>query len=194
MIPTTANDKQHAQYVTNILAVYKRASTDQRRRGKEWYPSAHNLADMLSEGNVRVGAGVIAALSANKRWETNKKLASECFNGNIRGHVKDALDKVRAIMSSARPEDVLPMSMKTGHFFRCIADPSDPEAVVIDRHAHDVAVGETYGNRDRGLSATNRYATLAHAYREAARKLRVLPSVVQATTWLVQIEEIRGHN
>lgn len=188
MISTVASDAKHAQYVANILAAYKAASRDQQRRGKAWYHTAHQLADMLSQGNVRTGAGVIAALSANKRWTENQKLATQCFDGNVSGHFEDALEKVRRILAGERPEDVLPMSLKTGNFFRCIADPDDQEAVVIDRHAHDIAVGEKYGNHNRGLSNHKRYATLAHAYREAARKLGKTPSVVQAVTWIVQVE------
>lgn len=192
MIPTVATDAQHAQYVENILSTWRRASKDQRKRGKEWYPTANQLADLLSEGNTRVGAAVIAALSPQKSWEENQRLARECIDGNMRGHFADALDKVRRILAGEDPEDVLPMSHKTGMFFRCIADPTDPEAVVIDRHAHDVAVGERYGERrDRGLSNPTRYATLAHAYREAARKLRKLPQEVQAVTWIVQVEDYR---
>ncbi|PRH79427.1 hypothetical protein C6N75_09895 [Streptomyces solincola] len=62
----------------------------------------------------------------------------------------------------------------------------------MDRHAHDIAVGETYGSRDRGLSAKTRYAVVAHAYREAAMRLGELPSTVQAVTWVVRTEGIAG--
>ncbi|MBK3564460.1 hypothetical protein JHN47_11960 [Streptomyces sp. MBT62] len=63
---------------------------------------------------------------------------------------------------------------------------------MIDRHAHDVAVGETYGNRDRGLSCASRYALLADCYREAAWRLGELPSTVQAVTWVAHTERIAG--
>lgn len=189
MIPVTATDEQQAQYVANILDVWERATRSQLREGKAWYKTAHALADMVSGGNPRAGAGVIAALSANKRWSENQRLAARCYAGDFGGHFPDALAKVEAIMAGADPQDVLPMNVKTGNFFRCIADPSDPEPVVVDRHAHDLAVGERYGERNRGLSSVKRYATLAHAYREAARKLGVIPSVVQAVTWTVWKDE-----
>jgi hypothetical protein len=189
MIPTRATDEQFSRYVSNIMDVYARATVDQEARGRAWYRTAHQLADLLSEGNVQAGAGVLAALSANKSWNLNVRLATNAFEtGMPNGHVKDALVKVAKIMAGADPADVLPMSSKTGNFYRAILDPSDPDAVVIDRHAHDVAVGEVFGNEDRGLSNKNRYATLAHAYREAARQLGVLPSTVQAVTWVVQTE------
>lgn len=192
MIPTKPSDTTRRRYIRNILAVYNEASEDQRRRGAEWYRAAHELADFLSEGNTRQGAGVIAALSANKAWYLNQRLARDAFNGNVHGHVHNALEKVAKILSGVDPAEVLPMDAKTGNFYRCIVDPDDAEAVVIDRHAHDVAVGRPYGDADRGLSAKSRYAVLSLAYRNAAAKLGVTPSVLQATTWIVWTEHLAG--
>jgi hypothetical protein len=84
--------------------------------------------------------------------------------------------------------------MKTGNFYRCILDPDDQEAVCIDRHAHDVAVGRPYGDENRGLSAKGRYAVLSLAYRNAAAKLGITPSELQATTWVVWTEHLAGTN
>jgi hypothetical protein len=84
------------------------------------------------------------------------------------------------------------MDRKTGHFYRCILDPMDADAVCIDRHAHDIAVGEEYGARDRGLGAKGRYALIAHCYREAALRLGELPSVLQAVTWVVWRDRLVG--
>ncbi|MBD9734483.1 hypothetical protein IGX29_22265 [Streptomyces sp. H28] len=72
-----------------------------------------------------------------------------------------------------------------------MADPEDPDAVVIDRHAHDIAVQEIYGQRDRGLGAVGRYNMLADCYRAAAREIGEIPSKVQAVTWVAHIERNR---
>lgn len=176
----------------NILATYERATVDQHQRGRTWYQTAHQLAGMLADGDTRKGAGVIAALSANKSWRTNKQLAQRCFSGDVSGHTRVTLDKVARIIDGERPEDVLPMGAKTGHFYRCIADPTDPDAVVVDRHAHDVAVGKTYGDDDRGLSSKGRYDAFARAYRMAARKVGRTPMEMQAITWVVQVESLAG--
>jgi hypothetical protein len=193
MIPTTADDQAMSIYVNNIIAVWHAATADQVADGRSWYRHANDLADLMSNGNVRAGAGVIAALSANKGWEINIRLAGEAFaTGTLRGHVRDALAKAERIMMGQDPLTVLPTDSKTWNFFRCIADPDDAEAVVIDRHAHDVAVGRAYGNEDRGLSNKRRYATLAHAYREAARQLGELPSTVQAVTWVAWRATLSG--
>lgn len=185
MIPTTANDAQLAKYVANIVAAYKSATPDQLARGHAWYPVAHNLAEIIGDGDISVGAGVIAALSQNKRWEENVRLAHDARNGDIHGHVTQALNKVRAILEGTDPMKVLPMDAKTGHFYRNILDPTDPDPVTIDRHAYRVAVASyDVHDNDFGLSNRTRYATLALAYRLAARKLGELPSAVQAVTWL----------
>lgn len=194
MIPVKPSDSTRRRYIRNIIKVYEQASDDQKRRGHEWYRTAHQLADFLSEGNVRTGAGVIAALSANKAWDINQRLASDAFKGELHGHTAENLAKVAKIMAGADPEDVLPMHAKTGNFFRCIVDPDDQEAVCIDRHAHDVAVGRPYGDADRGLSAKGRYAVLSLAYRNAAAKLGITPSELQATTWVVWTEHLAGTN
>lgn len=192
MIPAKPSPDAVAQYVANILATYRRATPKQIERGRNWYPVAHDLALVVGNGDARKGAGILAALSANKSWSENVRLAKDAGNGNVHGHFSDALRKVNRILDGEDPSDVLPMSMKTGHFFRCIDDPTDPDPVVIDRHAHDIAVGEVYGQADRGLSSKGRYAALAHAYREAALQARLIPSVLQAITWCVQIDALSG--
>lgn len=188
MIPIKVDAATRERYVQNVVDAYEASTLDQRTRGAEWYHTAHELAEMLSDGNPAKGAGVIAALSANKSWADNQRLATNAMAGHIGGHFKDALTKVAAIIAGADPASVLPMERKTGHFYRCIVNPNDEDAVVIDRHAHDIAVGEIYGNRDRGLSAGGRYALLAHVYREAALRLNERPSVVQATVWVAHID------
>jgi len=193
MVPVNASPETREQLVRNIITAWHSATAEQRQRGRIWYRTAHDLAAKMTDGNPRAGAGVIAALSANKSWTENLRLARQaCETGLTVGHFADALTKAAQIMAGADPAEVLPMERKTGQFFRLIADPEDPEAVVIDRHAHDVAVGETYGNRDRGLSCASRYALLAHCYREAARRLGELPSTVQAVTWVAHTERIAG--
>jgi hypothetical protein len=150
---------------------------------------------MISNGNIRQGAGVIAALSANKSWTENIKLATDAFrSGKPSKHVRDAIVKATRILQGEEPENVLPMSAKTGNFFLCIENPQHPTAVCVDRHAHDVAVGEIYGNADRGLSAKGRYNLIADAYREAARRLGTNPATVQAVTWVVQVENYSQWN
>ena len=192
MIPSNPSSTTRRRYVSNILATFERATDDQKARGTAWYLTANQLATMISDGETRKGAGVIAALSANKSWPENTRLATRALaTGTASGHVGNAIAKATAIMNGADPETVLPMDAKTGNFFLCIDNPTHPTAVCVDRHAHDVAVGRRFGNDDRGLSSKGRYNALADAYRTAAKRLGIAPATLQAITWVVQIESIR---
>lgn len=190
MIPTTADAATMSTYVGNIISVYRRATPAQVAEGRRWYREAHQLAAAMSGDDPWAGAGVLAALSPQTPWTRNIELARQAFaTGRARGHTGNALAKAERIMRGEHPLTVLPRESKTWHFCRAIGDPDDPDAVVIDRHAHDIAVGERYGARDRGLSKPRRYALLARAYREAARLVGTSPSTVQAITWVVWREE-----
>lgn len=188
MIPLTATAEDQARYITNIINTYKKTSREQRERGNAWYPNALSLCRFLDASNPQRAAGVLAALSANKRWADNVDLAMKAFTVGPEGHLPDALEKVRKILAGASPLDVLPQGRKTWWFYVCIVDPDHPTGVVVDRHAHDVAVGRQYGDSNRGLSTVKRYDIIADAYREAARKLGLQPMVLQATVWLAVTE------
>ncbi|MFF9897750.1 hypothetical protein [Streptomyces longispororuber] len=191
MISVDASLEELEKYISNIIDVWQSATEEQLLRGRTWYRAAHETASLIAGGDVCSGAGVIAALSANTSWQETLRLARLAFRvGEPSGHLRDALTKAAKIMSGADPRDVLPAQRKTGQFFRCILDPDDPDAVVIDRHAHDIAVGEVYGKRDRGLGSVRRYALLARCYREAAMRLGELPSTVQAVTWVVHTDRV----
>lgn len=193
MIQIKADTATREQYVKNIVKVWQAAKGEQVTQGRLWYKTAHDLADMMTEGDVRKGAGVLAALSPQTSWSQNVELARKaCETGEPTGHLGDALAKAAKILAGADPVEVLPMDRKTGHFYRCILDPADADAVCIDRHAHDIAVGEEYGAKDRGLGSKGRYALIAHCYREAAQRLGELPSVVQAVTWVVWRDRLVG--
>jgi hypothetical protein len=186
MIPIQTDSKTREGYVQNIIAVFESATLDQETQGRWWYQSAHDLASMMADGDIRTGAGLLAALSPQTSWEYNVELACDAYDtGRPTRHVGDALSKATRILAGIPPEDVLPMSRKTGHFFRCIVDPADADAVCVDRHAHDIAVDSRYGSQNRGLGAVGRYNLIADCYREAARRLGELPQVVQAVTWVV---------
>jgi len=178
-------------YVDNIVSAYRAASPRVKRLGRAWYPNAHDLAELIGEGDVRKGAGILAALSANKGWAENVRLAQDAGSGNIHGHVRNALDKVELIASGTDPRFVL-HGLKTTNFFQCILDPTDDFPVAVDRHAHDVAVAKTYGEEPRGLSTPSRYNMLAMCYRSAGAQLKVVPSRVQATVWIAHREAISG--
>ncbi|WTL51336.1 hypothetical protein OG310_38150 (plasmid) [Streptomyces sp. NBC_01497] len=119
----------------------------------------------------------------------NYRLARKAFmEGTASGHVRDAVTKANRIMAGTGPTEVLPMHIKTGYFYVCIANPEDGQAAVIGRHAHDIAVREIYGQRERGLGELGRYNVLADCYRAATREIGEVPSKVQAVTPAAHIE------
>ncbi|HKZ21139.1 MAG TPA: hypothetical protein VJQ57_13645 [Acidimicrobiia bacterium] len=193
MIPTKADDEAQAYYVRNIRSVWFMASDIQLATGRNWYPEAHATARLLADGDVRTGAGLLAALSPQTAWWLNVELACEAYEAGTAGrHTGDSCSKANRILAGEDPVDVLPMGRKTGHFYRAILDPSDAGAVCVDRHAHDVAVGIPYGDWPRGLSTPSRYDLIADCYREVALQLGELPSTVQAVTWVAWRNSLAG--
>ena len=193
MIPIQASASTREYYIRNIISVWHLATDDQYEQGAHWYERAHWTARTLADGDVKVGAGLLAALSPQTAWWLNVELACEAFeSGNATRHTGDSCGKANKILAGIAPEDVLPMQRKTGHFYRCIINPDDAVSVCIDRHAHDIAVGVAYGDWQRGLSAHGRYALIADCYWEAAQRLGQLPSVIQAVTWVTWRENMAG--
>lgn len=193
MIPIQPEPGAQEFYVRNIISVWSVATDEEFEEGVAWYPSANLTAAMLADGDARTGAGVLAALSPQTGWWLNVELAADAFDvGLARRHTSDSCSKANRIMAGEAPESVLPMRRKTGHFYRCIADPSDPVSVCVDRHAHDICVGIPLGDWNRGLSAHGRYALLADCYWEAAQRLGQLPSTVQAVCWVTWRNSIAG--
>ena len=54
---------QFQSHVENIVQKYREAPADFLKGGHEWYDKAHDVANTVGRGDVRKGAGIIAALS-----------------------------------------------------------------------------------------------------------------------------------
>jgi hypothetical protein len=185
---------QFKGHVENIVKKYREASPEYLKGGHEWYERAHDVAKKVGKGNVEKGAGIIAALSPQTGWSRNIDLAHELMRTGGTTHTEDNLMKAVKIHEGANPREVLG-GHKVRSFYENMLDPSNKEPVTIDRHAHDIAVGDKFmgsggGARptrpqDLGLSAVGRYKHFEHAYKTAAGELGVeIPHKVQATTWV----------
>ncbi|MGH3197477.1 MAG: DUF7178 family protein [Streptosporangiaceae bacterium] len=184
-----ATDDELAAYAGNITAAFRAATPEQVAHGRQWCPVAHNLAVITGGGDVRKGAGMLAALSAQRPWEVNVGLAEDAANGDLHGHTEAVLAEVRVIMEGADPAEVLPMEMKPGRFYRCMVDPSAPDPVVIDRHAHDVAAGERYGSRSRGPVQCQPLRDPGAGLPAGRARAGEIPQVVQAVVWVGQADQ-----
>ncbi len=170
----------------NVLETWGMATDSQIAAGREWYPMARNLALIIGRGDIRMGAGIIAALSPQKSWTINQRLAWQTMSGVVSGQVGDAVRKAERIMQGEDPAFVLPSGKKTWHFFHNIAEPENAKFVTIDRHAYRVA---SFGCDNRSAKITPKiYTEMVLAYQAAADILHEVPSTVQAVTWLVAKE------
>jgi len=204
LTPTKVGSASMDDYVARITDLIGSADPDQISRALTWYETAHDLARFIGNGDVKLGAGLLSALSINKRWAENKRLAADAASGKVHGNMDISLRMARDILSGKDPALVLPADSKTWNFYRAILDPGDPDTVTIDRHVHDAIVGRVYGSTNRGLSNKTRYATLAYAVRVATFRLNqepkwqavhhgkgLTPNDVQALLWIIQIERKR---
>lgn len=164
----------------NIRDAWNAASEDQISRGRMWYTVAHDLAEMIGNGDVRKGAGLLSALSPRMAWDRNVTLAMDAANGNVHGAMGSSLRKAEAIVNGANPEDVLPMEAKTGNFYRNIVDPADPTAVTVDCWAYRVATRDWNA---AGPRTAKDYREVAAAYVLVANELGEVAANVQAGTW-----------
>lgn len=175
----------------NVTAAYRAASADDRVAGRGWYATARQVAESLDPADPSRAAAVIAVLSPRLSWRKNVEAAADAYAGRPLRVLSANADKARRIIAGEDPEDVV-SGPKTRAFWRTIADPTDPRAVVVDRHAVDVACGRVLGDAARGklLGRAGGYDAVCDVYRRAARALSrefgtdLSPAQVQATAWL----------
>jgi len=164
-----------------LISLCEGAPAEVWQDGRAWYPRARVIAEDLGERHGRAPetvAGVIAALSQRQRWSENVRRAERALAGERPGALADVERKVAAILAGSAPADVI-RGRKTSAFHLCIADPSHPSVVVVD----------TWALRAAGWPADTvtprQYDVVATAYRMAAEHFGELPSVVQATAWIL---------
>lgn len=182
---------QFGQVIHNIDTAIKTASSDIQKEGNLWYPKAHEIADVISKGDVEKGAGVLAALSsAGGEWGRNVRDAEHFMrHGVVPEGSKVTRDQVTAatrIREGEHFRSVLPKGLKTYNFAELIANPEDERAVVVDTHHADIAGGlkMPWKEADRGLGSMGRYNTIADATRVVAERRGMLPSQAQAAAWV----------
>jgi hypothetical protein len=175
----------------NITATYRAATTAERAEGRSWYATARLVAESLDPADPVRAAAVLAVLSPRLSWERNVEAAGAAYSGQPTRTLKANEDKARRILNGEDPEDVV-SGPKVRAFWAAIVDPDNAEAIVIDRHAIDIAAGAILDDEQRGklLGRKGAYGEVAKLYRSAARRLSKefntdLTAVdVQATTWV----------
>lgn len=208
----------------SILKVFRSATPAELEAGRNWYRRASDLARDLAREFDRYyddyeydntdsyerTAAVIAVLSPRLKWSKNVEAARwvvERHNVTALDFSADAADlvtdfpglkgsavKALEILRGGETDEIV-KGPKVRSFWHTIMDPSDPRAVVVDRHALDIAVGRVLTDEQRGrlLGRAGAYDALSTLYRRAARQAQKesffmtywTPAEVQAVTWVV---------
>ena len=178
----------HNRMVANILDVYDTSTRDERLRGAQWYPLAHNIvlewADTFERSIANV-ACIVAAISPQVEWTRNLIIADDILRG-YPPSISSAIQRNLRIAEAIRDANATSLD---GYFFvgckvRSFAAnlAGNFDVVTVDTHAAQIAAGDPRANLRVGT--WKQYEPVASAYVMAARELRVEPSTLQATTWL----------
>jgi hypothetical protein len=186
---------QFEGFVENIRSSIHEASPKQRDVGRNLFDQVNAQAQYMgrNRGGLHRAAGIIAATSVQTNWDQNMAAAHHVLKSKP-GEYNDEdekfgnmhqMHKARLIQEGHDPLDVL-RGPKERSFFQNIVDPRDPHPVTIDRHAHDAAVRQKFGEARRGLRSIQRYGILQDAYKEAGSREGMLGNQAQSIAWLRQ--------
>lgn len=181
--------------IHNILRMYDQATAMDRQEGKEWYDTAHYLARYFAREyrvTTQQAAGVIAVLSPRTVWADNllaaeKVLEHWCDEGSARGFEQGNLrvtgiNIAKAFKFLEGHEEVL-HGPKVEAFFDNIMVPRTSMRVTVDGWTYRIAhncLGVDGVPNIRG----RRYDKIEMAYVWLAYHLNLLPSELQAITWV----------
>lgn len=116
-------------------SIIKQATSEQINDGVVWYQKAHEFCKELSKEfgvEFEKVCGVVSALSPQKRWNSNKRIAREYFQGKKNIHTKVQVSKCDWIMRGDNIEKCLG-GLKTVNFYYNILNPKDGNWFTIDR-------------------------------------------------------------
>jgi hypothetical protein len=178
-----------AKFEENIRAIYYTATDADIATGRTWYGAALEIAERIANGNAVIGSGVIAALSPNMGWKPNLELAARCLRTRrFTGHYGACTRKAKRIAKGEHPSNVL-NGWKTRAFFQCIVTGGKCSDVCIDRHAIAICHGREATDAERRAPRPTKrghmvYEKYAESYRTVAAEVGLLPSELQAITWV----------
>jgi hypothetical protein len=181
----------HEQAVENIIAFWRRATADERANGGAWYVAAREAAENIARRNniaVETAIAVVSVLSPQMEWNANLRWAAEVVEAWKRGDTLPRRGLGNSLVRAARAlagnrDDIMREkgTLKVHNFYLSIR--GVPGAICVDRHAIRVVMGDSTATPP---SLTDkRYRAAAAAYQEAARRMRVRASTMQAVTWVV---------
>lgn len=181
------------QAIDNILAVYDRATDEDKVSGHNWYEAARLFSQELGrkafpnmdrDGQLRLGASIVALFSPRCSWGRNMALATAFVNGEVVKAMGQSVRKAEeAALLTAQGHDPLDAvkGPKVSAFARAIAGiPTNP---VIDVWALGIILGRRANEVDYGRVA-RQYDEAAALYNAAAALLGIDVHSLQAVTWV----------
>jgi len=161
--------------------------------GHTWYIDANKIARTIGslagypeDEALRVGAGILSALSPMRDWDVNVSQAILLVTDGVRKHFTVQHNKAVAIMLGRDPMKVLGgRATKTKAFYQAIVEPNNDETTpVIDRHAVAVYMGRSVSDRElKTLDSSKVYGRIASAYIKASKETGLNHHILQAMTW-----------
>ena len=169
--------------------------------GMEWYSEAHQVAKTVGvlagyhdDMALRVGAGVLSALSPMRDWDLNIAIAILLVTEGKQKHTKIQHDKALAMLAGKEPIEILgDRANKTKAFYLAIMNPNNNwTEPVIDRHAVAVYMGRTVTDKEiKALESPKVYNRIVRAYMKASELTGINHHALQAMTW-TQWRENKG--
>lgn len=181
------------QATKNIASYARRANHKQWLAGSRWYSEAFEFCDKLAaHENLPTDAvvGCLAALSPQCAWNVN--LLATISMVRTRQVSKSSsiypinVSKAFSIVhEGVRPEEVLG-GLKVKAFFANILNPSYSKAVTVDTHAARAAFGKHMLSSQEVSFVFGKKgnAVIQQAFKNVAKRYKVLPMKLQATVWL----------
>lgn len=190
------------QAARNIHKVAKEATTSNWELGNSWYSIAHEFCVAQAKAyNVPLPqvVGVLAVLSPQCAWETNKLATSDmlatgttsrqCYPKNI--------TKAQRILAGETFEAVT-YHRRYGHkvraFYANILEPETSQVVTVDTHAIRAAFdrADLTTRHIEWVFACGGNRVLQEAYKLVASTYAITPNKLQATVWLRVKDSLEG--
>ena len=168
--------------VRNIIKIYELCEAP-----TQWYQDANLYAAKLAQEYNYTTAqicGVIAAFSPLKSWTENKVITELYLKSGKCKHTKTMKNKAAAILKTTDIEEIAVIlnGNKITSFFLNMLQPNNTEAVTIDRHAIAIILGRPI-KENEGNFTDKQYLFFVNCYKIAAKKLDIVPSLLQSATW-----------
>jgi len=180
------------QATKNVAKYARKASKQNWTKGAQWYPEVNSFCRVLANYEhlpLENVAGCVAALSPQCSWPENLRATLALVKTRTTGPSltlpRNQSKAFSIVHEGIKPEDVLG-GLKVKAFYANILKPQHSKAVTIDTHAARAAFGipDLTTKHLSWIFRPKGNRLLQQAYKNVAKRYKVLPSTLQATVWL----------